>query len=174
MQKTIMLITLIILTISPVFGLTLEGGVTYTVESARKEAFSGVKYKIPVSSFKKYMQDPNFEENKAAIAAGNFWAKDRHITVFSDGEYSIIYYKDRYKVYTYNKNGKLVGLSIRSSLTIPMKAYQYTTKGELEGVELYVSLEECYIFDEKGEFGYHWIGNDCYDKNGKWVVKEIR
>ena len=84
------------------------------------------------------------------------------------------YYKDRYKVYTYNKNGKLVGLSIRSSLTIPMKAYQYTTKGELEGVELYVSLEECYIFDEKGEFGYHWIGNDCYDKNGKWVVKEIR
>ena len=87
MQKVIALITLIILTMSPVFGLTLEGGVTYTVESARKEAFSGVKYKIPVSSFKKYMQDPNFEENKAAIAAGKADLGDRWVEAYSDLTY---------------------------------------------------------------------------------------
>ena len=97
MPRAITLLTLIILTMSPVFGLTLEGGVTYTVESARKEAFSGVKYKIPVSSFKKYMQDPNFEENKAAIAAGKADLGDRKIELFSDGSYGVIYNNNLYK-----------------------------------------------------------------------------
>lgn len=74
-----------------VYGLTLEGGVVYTVESARKEAFDGVKYKIPVASFKEHLTDPNFEENKAAIASGITDLGNRWIEWFSTGGYNIVY-----------------------------------------------------------------------------------
>ena len=171
MQRAITLLTLIILTMSPVFGLTLEGGVTYTVESARKEAFSGVKYKIPVSSFKKYMQDPNFEENKAAIAAGKADLGDRKIGWFSDGGYGVVYKKNKYNVYFYDKKGNLEGFDVRSSLVCPTKTYKYTNKGKLENVVFDVSLTETFIFDLKGELKSHWIGDNCYDKSGKIILK---
>ena len=171
MQRAITLLTLIILTISPVFGLTLEGGVTYTVESARKEAFSGVKYKIPVSSFKKYMQDPNFEENKAAIAAGKADLGDRCISYFSDGTYSIIYSRNKYRVYTYSPNGKLEEISIRTSLNLPMKAYKYDISGELVGVEFYVSKREIYIYDVNGNCVSYWDGSNCYNQDGKIILR---
>ena len=156
------------------YGLTLEGGVVYTVESARKEAFDGVKYKIPVSSFKEHLRDRNFEENKAAIALGSKNLGDRYISFFSDGTYSIVYVKDRYRVYTYNKNGKLVELSVRSKLGFPMKAYKYNAKGYFDGVELYVTKQECFIFTANGELVSHWIGNDCYDINGKLILEQIK
>ena len=173
MQKVIALITLIILTMSPVFGLTLEGGVTYTVESARKEAFSGVKYKIPVSSFKKYMQDPNFEENKAAIAAGKADLEDRKIGWFSDGGYGVVYKKNKYNVYFYDKLGRLTEMDIRSSLVCPTKTYKYNSNGELENVVFNVSVKEAYIYKMNGELEAHWIGSNCYDQNGNLILNRI-
>ena len=173
MQRAITLLTLIILTMSPVFGLTLEGGVTYTVESARKEAFSGVKYKIPVSSFKKYMQDPNFEENKAAIAAGEVDLGDRKIELFSDGSYGVIYNNNLYKTYFYGDSGKLECFEIRSSLNFPSKTYQYNAKGQLDGVIFIVSRDESFMYKNNGELFGHWIGDKCYDKNGNNVLNRM-
>ena len=173
MQRAITLLTLIILTMSPVFGLTLEGGVTYTVESARKEAFSGVKYKIPVSSFKKYMQDPNFEENKAAIAAGKVDLGDRWIERYSDDGYGVIYKKNILHSYFYDKYGKLENIEVRSSLKYPTKTYLYSTKGTLENVVFVVSIDEAFIYKMDGKLDSHWIGDDCFDENGNFVLKRL-
>ncbi len=174
MQKVIALITLIILTMSPVFGLTLEGGVTYTVESARKEAFSGVKYKIPVSSFKKYMQDPNFEENKAAIAAGKADLGDRWVEAYSDLTYGILFKNDRYRVYYYDKSGHLTTIGIRSSLVCPMKSYAYNLKGELESVSFYQSANNIYTYDFQGNLLGHRINDVVYDADGNEILKRIK
>ena len=173
MPRAITLLTLIILTMSPVFGLTLEGGVTYTVESARKEAFSGVKYKIPVSSFKKYMQDPNFEENKAAIAAGKADLGDRWIERFSDNSYGVVYKKNKHNAYLYSEKGALESLEIRPSLKYPTKTYIYSTKGMLENVAFVVSLYEAFIYKRNGELYGHWIGDECFDENGNFVLKRL-
>ena len=51
----------------PSFSFTLKGGVTYTVESARKEAFANVEYSLPKSIIDANRIDPNFEDNKVLI-----------------------------------------------------------------------------------------------------------
>lgn len=155
------------------YGLTLEGGVTYTVESARKEAFEGVKYKIPVSSFKEHLKDPNFVENKAALAAGVVVLGDRKICLFSDGGYGVIYNNNKYNLYFYDKHGKLTSMDIRSGLICPVKTYKYTPKGLLENIVFDVSLKETFIYKLNGELEGHWIGDNCYDKNGKLLLRRL-
>ena len=155
------------------YGLTLEGGVTYTVESARKEAFEGVKYKIPVSSFKEHLRDRNFAENKAALAAGGKDLGDRFVVRFSDRGYGVVYKKDRYKEYYYDKDGNLEEFGIRTNLSLPAKAYRYTSKGEFEGVGFYVSKQEAYIYDKTGKCTAMWQGNRCYDEKGDLILKQF-
>ena len=46
--------------VNPVYGLTLKGGVKYTVESAREEAFRNIEYEISMEPHKKYLTDPGY------------------------------------------------------------------------------------------------------------------
>ena len=48
MKKVIYAILVMILSV-PLSGYTVKGGVTYTVETARKEAFADVEYTLPKS-----------------------------------------------------------------------------------------------------------------------------
>ena len=62
MKKIIVLIILLIgLSVQAV---VIKGGVHYTVESAREEAFSKVRYTIPMDEHKKYLTDPGFSLDK--------------------------------------------------------------------------------------------------------------
>lgn len=152
------------------YGLTLEGGVTYTVESARKEAFEGVKYKIPVSSFKEHLRDRNFAENKAAIKSNIENLGDRLVELFSDSSYGVTYLKNVFNTYFYNKEGKLKSFEVRLKLGVPSKRCQYNSKGELEGIVFVVAERESFIYKKNGELEAHWIGNNCYDEKGKLVL----
>ena len=173
-MQRILITILIFLFFSPVaYGLTLEGGVSYTVESARKEAFDGVKYKIPVSSFKEHLKDPNFAENKAALAAGVQDLGDRKICLFSDGTYGVFYINNMYNVYFYDKYGRLDSMDIRSSLTFPVKTYKYTPKGILENVVFDISLKETFIYKLNGELEGHWVDDNCYDEKGNLVLRRF-
>ena len=171
MQRIFWIILIILLQMPVAYGLTLEGGVVYTVESARKEAFEGVKYKIPVSSFKEHLRDRNFEENKSYRTNGIVDLADRRIEWFSDGSYGITYKSNRLVCYFYDKSGSLQSLSKIFSLMYPIKSYKYSAKGKLEGVILYVSQNESFIYEINGELYGHWIGNQCYDENGKKVLE---
>lgn len=77
----------------PLCGYTLKGGVTYTVEQARKEAFARVQYFLPKSIIEANMFDPNFKDNVRAIKNKITETTDRFIVYFSDGSYSIVYKK---------------------------------------------------------------------------------
>ena len=49
MKRLFISLIFIILSL-PLFAFTLQGGITYTVNSARLESFNDVKYKIDVSN----------------------------------------------------------------------------------------------------------------------------
>ena len=46
---------------------TLEGQVTYTVDTARVAAFEGIDKKIDMTQFENHQQDPNRAENINAL-----------------------------------------------------------------------------------------------------------
>ena len=69
MKKVIYAILIMILSV-PLSGYTVKGGVTYTVETARKEAFADVEYTLPKSIINAHKTDPNYKENMKAKANG--------------------------------------------------------------------------------------------------------
>ena len=169
MQKLI--ISIIIITslffAYPAGAKTLKGGVKYTVKQAREEAFANVEYTLPQSIIKANLTDPNYKENQKAIKLGATELPDRSIGYFSDGGYAIIYKNNKYIVYYYKENGKLYSIEKRESLIAPTKSFDYNVEGKLESITLILSPVDMYIFNLKGELKGHWVGNKCYDKNGK-------
>ena len=153
----------------PLSGYTVKGGVTYTVETARKEAFADVEYTLPKSIIEANKVDPNYKDNMKAKAKGKNEFRDRAITYFDDGEYAIVYKKNRYYEYYYLSNGELEGIGKRIGLKVPVKVYKYNIKGELLFIILDISQQESYLFEVSGKLDSYWIGDCCYDKNGNIV-----
>ena len=67
MKRLFISLIFIILSL-PLFAFTLQGGITYTVNSARLESFNDVKYKIDVSKYSQFLNDSNFMENKKLLS----------------------------------------------------------------------------------------------------------
>ena len=172
-MKKCWFVFLAMILVLPLCGYTLKGGVTYTVEQARKEAFAGVQYFLPKSIIEANMFDPNFKDNVRAIKNKITETPDRFVGYFSDGSYCIVYKKDLHYEFYYNSNGKLDHVGLRSSLESPTKSYKYNNSGNLEAVALIITTKDCYIFNADGTFVAHWINNKCYDINGKLILKKI-
>ncbi len=170
MKKVINTALILILSL-PLCGYTLKGGVTYTVEQARKEAFADVEYRLPQSIIKAHLKDPDYEENMKANSKGIIDLGNRLVTYFSDGGYGVLYKKNQYFEYYYYADGKLEMIGKRTSTSYPAKSYKYDTKGKLQSVILYVKKGESYSFTPSGQLSAHWIGNKCYDLNGKLIIE---
>ena len=153
----------------PVYSFTLKGGVTFTVESARKEAFADVEYSLPKNIIDANRIDPNFEDNKVLIKNGVKETGDRHITYFSDGGYSIVYKNNLYYEYDYDKNGKIIAIGKRTKLICPLKIYKFNANNQLVEIRLQASLNESFIFNTKGKLLSHWIYDKEYDLNGNII-----
>ena len=171
MKKAVLfLIIFFAICIGPSYSYTLKGEVTYTVERARKEAFTNVEYSLPQSIIDKNIKDPNFKENIKAIKLGATELKDRYIGKFSNGAYAIVYKKNRHYVYYYSQTGELTSIEKRKSLQAPTSSLSYTPQGQLDGVVFILTTSNVYIFDVKGKFVCHWVGDKAYDKNGKVIL----
>ena len=172
MQKRIitLLIISILMIVLPVEAKTLKGEVRYTVKQAREEAFSNVEYTLPESIIKSNLIDPNYKENKKAIKIGATELRDRYIQHFSDRGYGISYKNNLYIVYYYLENGRLNLVEKMESLSAPMKTMRYNTQGQLEEISLFITSENSYTFDTKGNLKCHWVGNKGYDKNGRIIA----
>lgn len=150
------------------FSYTIKGAVSYTVESARQIAFSGVKKQIDMSEYKNYFEDENFESNISAMAKNKTKYKNRKITKFSDGSYSIRYLNNYNVTYYYSDSGRLQSIDYNENGDFPLKSIKYKDTGLLEAVALSVSSDEQYVFDAEGNFDGHWIGKNGYDENGNF------
>ena len=170
MKKAVLfLIMFFAISVSPSYSHTLKGEVTYTVERARKEAFTNVEYSLPQSIIDKNIKDPNFKENIKAIKLGATELKDRYVGKFSNGEYIVVYKNNLSYEYYYNFKGNLVNVGKRVSLKMPTKCYKYDTNGRLVIIILYVTEKYSFAFFPNGKLSSYWVNNVCYDANGNVV-----
>ena len=170
MKKIIYAILMIVLSM-PLCGYTIKGGVTYTVETARKEAFADVEYTLPKSIIEANKVDPNYQENMEAKTKGKDEFRDRYLTFFDDGGYGVEYKNNKYYEFYYDSNGELERIGKIVKFKFPFKTCIYNTQGMLVFIAYTVSYRDTYTFRVNGELDSHWIGDWCYDKNGNIVGK---
>ena len=148
-------------------GVVLKGGVHYTVESAREEAFSRVKYKISMDEHKKYLKDPGFSLDKNGKPKIRKFGRD--VTFFEDGSYSV-YHSSNDMSYYYNSNGTLYELSYSQGYDYPQLTVKYDINGKLTCVAFEMTREEAYMYSADKKYLGHWVKEKFYDSNGKFIM----
>ncbi len=169
MKRLFISLIFIILSL-PLFAFTLQGGITYTVNSARLESFNDVKYKIDVSKYSQFLNDSNFMENKKLLSRNKYKIKDRKLVEFSDGSYSITYKNNKNMSFFYNKSGSLTSIQFDLLKKDSVIRYAYDIKGNLESVILCAKNNEQFIFSLNKKLIAHWKGNNCYNEKGELVM----
>ena len=147
-------------------GVVLKGGVHYTVESAREEAFSRVKYKISMDEHKKYLQDTGFSLDKNGKPKIRKFGRD--VTFFSDGSYGI---QLNQIIYYYDSKGKLDGLSYSIGDIYPKLSVKYDINGNLISVIFSVNKNESYMYEANKKYLGRWIGKNFYEPDGQVSLK---
>ena len=151
-------------------GYTLKGGINYTVQSARVESFDNIKLQINIAKYKKFANDKNYNKNLILINKKTQNYKDRYITSYSNGAYTICYKSNIKNSYHYNQNGELIGISITQGKGFPSKRITYDSSGNFDSVTLDVSKSEQFIFDKNKKLVAHWIGKNCYNEQGELIM----
>ncbi len=153
----------------------LKGKITYTVQSARIEAFRDLSCKIPKEMFVNYKKDKYYKENYANLKKRNYIIKtepNRNINPFYVLNklviYSVEYENDINQKYYYNALGRLVKFEVNDYMgSYPYRAIAYNNKGDVVNITFVVSEVESFIFDKNEKLLGHWINNKFFDKNGK-------
>ncbi len=168
-MKKIILLLLIFISL-PVSAQVLTGGIKYNAEDAKIELQNNrpnaIDYFLTQNNFK----DSNYNENYSALLKGITKLKDRTLGLFSDGSYAVNYQNDRIHVWYYDRGGNLINTEEKSSLEYPYRSYKFTPEGELVNMSLRVSENETFIFSPFGELLGHWVGQNCYGKDGNIVM----
>ena len=149
------------------FSKVLKGGVHYTVESARDEAFSKVQYKISMEEHKKYLKDPGFSLDRHGKPKIKKFG--RKVTFFSDGTYGVKYWNNNNDYY-YDHNGKLFELEIDTGIEYPRLTQKYDISGDLTYIFFNVTPTKGYIFNANKNFVGSWIDSKLYNIDGKVIM----
>ena len=151
-------------------GVVLKGGVHYTVESAREEAFFRVKYKISMDEHKKYLKDPGFSLDKNGKPKIRTFGRD--VTFFDSGKYSIT--KGDYNYYYNSSNGLLDEIEYEPYMrSFPYYTAKYDVTGKLVNVFFNISNNETFVYDHNGKYNGRWIDELFYDDKGIVSGKRI-
>lgn len=169
-MKNLLLIFIYIFLINPVFSLTIQGGVSYSVNEARTIAFNNLEHKIDTSVYESYFVDKNYDKNKANIAKNKFHTRKYNLTVFSDKSYSVSYKAKSNICFYYDLNGKLESIGYTFGKKYPRKGIKYYKNGYLEEIYIIASPQEQFIFDKNKKLIAHWKGNNCYNEKGELVM----
>ena len=169
-MKKWILIFVFCLVILPANPQIITGGVEYTSEVAQQEMLNTTPKTINQNQVNLNLLDTNRGENFTNILKGNVDLKDRTLASFSDGTYGIIYKNDPTNVWYYTHSGNLMHVETKTSLTYPYKTYKYTPSGKLVNMSLRVSDKESYIFDKQGNLIAHWLGQNCYNPEGRIIM----
>lgn len=180
MKKFFILASLISSIFFKAYAVTLEGGVTYTVESARKITFKNAQKTIPFESFQSHLEDQNYRENKDMLKYG-LNPKDRDIILFSSLwglklAYCVTYHDNPKYTYYYTKfGGQLIHIDVEQhndkNSEYPILIYRYNVKGKLTAAGLIVSDEEGFLYSKNGKLLIHKLGDFGYNEKGKKVWK---
>ena len=165
----LILILLIFITSTGNCQTLLTGSVDYNVDSARTEAFQGIKYSLSRNSLQKYQVDPDYVSNYTAVLRGNTRLDGRTIATFSDGTYGVRFDDDLFHNYYYNANGSLFKVDEldKPDNVYPHRSVSYDRTGALMQSALVISKNESYIYNLQKKLIAHWVGENCFDENGR-------
>ena len=168
-MKKIFLIMNLITCFFICIGLTINAGISYNVNSARKISFNNIQNNIDVNKYKNYFYDIDYKRNINAKLKNKNNLKNRYLTFFSDGSYGVIYKKDKNTGYYYTTNGTLEFIEISYSKTFPKKFVKYNLYGTIESISLWVSSKEQFIFNKDKSLQAHWINKNKYNSKGELI-----
>ena len=170
MKKIFLIITLIILSMPVQAENVIKGGIQFDVSSAREELMSKPVQRLNPELIAQYLTDENYKENMTYLATGKASLEDRMLAFFSDSTYAVMYNDDKYHVWYYTKNGKLLYAEEKENLDYPCKFYKYNTSGTLVNMGLKVSKDETFIFSGNGRLIAHWIKSNAFDDYGNVIM----
>ena len=157
-------------------GYTVNGGVSYSVDTARQISFENISFNIDINEHKRHLIDTNFDENVAFMQKNKNKYKNRHnykdreLAFFSNGSYTVTYKNNKTVSYYYGQNGKLKMIEFELKKVYPHKYIRYDINGKLDSVVLYITGKEQFIFDNNKDCKAHWIGQNCYNEKGELVL----
>ncbi len=169
MKKFLLLLFTLFLCM-PVHSQILNGEVKYTDTEAQRLVLENTPPEISQTLIQNNFYDINKSENSTAILQGYTSIKDRILGHFSDGSYAIKYLDNPKYVWYYNSEGILTHTEKQTSSDYPYKTYKYNTRGQLINMTLRVSEDETFIFTPSGTLIAHWVGKNCFDKNGNIIM----
>lgn len=141
---------------SNVFATELQGGVSFTVDSARDYLEQGQPEGI------------NFSDKYYQFQADNV---EKMVTSYNNsGEVvgvTVQYINEPTKAYIY-KNNKLVYIETydKPISIYPHRGYRYNLDNQLVSTSLSVSKNELFRFDSEGKLLVHSVNGVIYDENG--------
>lgn len=185
-MKKIILLLIIVFTASLCgYAKTLEGGITYTVDSARTILFDNAPGNMPEHLLKSYYIDPDYRDNKDFIKYG-INPEGKNLTVFKKGKLKIAYavtYKDmkEFTFYYLKLGGALAAVDVlfpyskNQKEKYPLKVYKYNNKGKLLSAGFQVSENEAFLYNKDKKLIIHLINDTGYDEHGKkqWTSEEV-
>lgn len=141
-------------------ALELQGGVKYSVDSARDYIQEGLPDNVNIPEKYYQLQSDNVEK-----------------TVYSyNNSHEIIgitvaYINEPAKAYIYNKNGTLIYMDKydKPVNVYPHRGYRYDLNGKLILTSLTVSKNELFRFSPNGSLLVHSVNGIIYDKNGNVI-----
>lgn len=145
--------------ISNVFATELQGGVSFTVDSAREYLQNGLPDGINIPDNYYQFQAKNVEK---AVTSYNNSGEVVGLTVQ--------YINEPAKAYIY-KNNKLVYIETydKPISIYPHRGYRYNLDNQLISTSLSVSKNELFRFDSEGKLLVHSVNGVIYDENGNVI-----
>ena len=171
MLRKIILFLVLLITLPVSAQTMLTGEVSYDVDSAREELLKTPLKKLNPHFVAKHITDQENRDNLEYALQGNVELKDRTLAFFSDGTYAVMYNSDKYHVWYYSHDGKLIYAEEKDGLDYPYKSYKYTTMGELVNMGLRVGKEETFIYSPNGRLIAHWLRENAYDEDGNIIMQ---
>ncbi len=159
MKKLFYLFIFLALLITPAFSIEVDGGVSYTVDTARDYVNQGQTDNVDVSG---PVQFKGENTQKVVYSYNN------------DGEVvgiTVEYINNPKKDYIYNKNKKLIAVDIYDKPidTYPHRGYRYDLSGSLLLKSLTVSKNEMFRFAPDGHLIAHSKNGIITDEDGNVI-----
>lgn len=159
-MKKFILTILSIFIFTPMYGVELQGGVSFDVNSAREYVQEKQVDNINISG--PIIFDKNSETQKVVYSYNNN-GDVIGITVQYKGEPKLAYiYNAQNQLIYVDKYDKPIDI-------YPHRGYRYNLKGELVLTSLTVSKKEMFRFDPKGKLIAYSLNGIIYDEKGKKI-----
>lgn len=158
-MKKILCLLILIFIPNFAFSKIIEGGIKYTVDSAREYVQAGQDNNITISGHA-YFDNTNVSK---MVYSYNNSHKVIGITVQYRGEPNMAY------IYGSDNRLKYVDKYDRDVNLYPHRGYRYDLAGELIDTSLTVSNTEKYRFSPQGDLIAHSINGIIYDEKGNVI-----